>query len=136
MGSCHPTRHICHSSSLPRATVGRREVGAWRLVLSPRTASPNLRPPGSSWRPSSAVELVTRSRWREPPLHTFLLYPLCGRSVVRVVRKTRQIFVTLPVNGKSSAGELMRRDPPLLVTSAILGGAEAHSHIAPSKLAP
>jgi hypothetical protein len=75
-GSGHPTRQFCHSStvegyrcyilraiflrgpphvlwefisvSLPRASARRREVGAWRPVLSPCVASPNLRPPGSS----------------------------------------------------------------------------------------
>jgi hypothetical protein len=76
MGNRHPTRHFCHSStaegyicyilraiflrgpphvswgfigvSLLRATVRRREVGAWRPVLCTYIASPNLRPPGSS----------------------------------------------------------------------------------------
>jgi hypothetical protein len=38
-----------------------------------------------------------------------------------VWHKKRQIFVTFPVNGKSSADELMRRETPsLLVTSAIV----------------
>jgi hypothetical protein len=41
--------------------------------------------------------------------------------------------VTSPVTGRSAVGELMRRDPQLLVTSVILGGTEAHSHIAPTK---
>jgi hypothetical protein len=41
-----------------------------------------------------------------------------------VRRKKRQIFVTLPVNGKSSAGELTRRDPQLFATSAMAAGAE------------
>jgi hypothetical protein len=69
MSNVHPTRHICHSStvegyrcyilraiclrspprlswefigvSLPGATVRRREVGAWRPVLSHCIASPN-----------------------------------------------------------------------------------------------
>jgi hypothetical protein len=35
----------------------------------------------------------------------------------------------VPGNGKSFADELARRDPQLFVTSAILGDAEAHSHI-------
>jgi len=48
-----------------------------------------------------------------------------------VGRKKRQIFVTSPVDGRFSAGELMCRDPQLLVTSAMAYGAEAHSHIAP-----
>jgi hypothetical protein len=47
-----------------------------------------------------------------------------------VGRKKRQIFVTSPDDGRFPAGELIRRDPQLLVTGAILGGAEAHSHIA------
>jgi hypothetical protein len=37
-----------------------------------------------------------------------------------VRHKKRQIFVTFPVDGKSSADELARRDPQLLVTSAIV----------------
>jgi hypothetical protein len=45
---------------------------------------------------------------------------------------TAWTVVTSPVNGRSPAGGLMRRAPQLLVTSAILGGAEAHSHIAPA----
>ena len=48
-------------------------------------------------------------------------------------RKNRQIFVTSPVTGRFLADELTRRDPQLLVTSAILGGAESRSHIAPPK---
>ena len=48
-----------------------------------------------------------------------------------MARKKRQILVTIPVNGKSSAGELTRRDPQLFATSATAGGAEARSHIAP-----
>jgi hypothetical protein len=36
-----------------------------------------------------------------------------------------------PVNGRFSAGGLMRRDPQLLVTSAVAYGVEAHSDIAP-----
>jgi hypothetical protein len=42
--------------------------------------------------------------------------------------------VKVPVNGKFSAGELTRRDPQLFATSEIVGGAEAHLHIAPLKL--
>jgi hypothetical protein len=34
--------------------------------------------------------------------------------------RKRQIFVTFPVDGKSSADELTRRDPQLLATSAIV----------------
>jgi hypothetical protein len=52
--------------------------------------------------------------------------------MARVGRKEQQIFVTSPFNGRFPAGELEGRDPQLLVTSAILGGAEAHSHIAPT----
>jgi hypothetical protein len=48
-----------------------------------------------------------------------------------VGREKRQIFVTSPVAGRFPAGELVGKDPQLLVTSAILGGAEAHSRIAP-----
>jgi hypothetical protein len=39
--------------------------------------------------------------------------------------------VTSPVNGRFPAGDLVCRDPQLFVTSAILGGAEALSHVAP-----
>jgi hypothetical protein len=39
--------------------------------------------------------------------------------------------VNVPVNGRSPTGELARRDPQLLVTSAMAEGAEAYSHIAP-----
>ncbi len=46
-------------------------------------------------------------------------------------RKNRQIFVTSPGDGRSSAGELRLRDPQLLVTGAMAGEAEAHSHIDP-----
>jgi hypothetical protein len=49
-----------------------------------------------------------------------------------VGRKKRQIFVS-PGDGRFPAGELMRRDPQLFATSAILVGAEAHSHTAPPK---
>ena len=42
-------------------------------------------------------------------------------------------MVKVPVNGRSPAGELARRDPQLLVTSAVANGAEAHSHVAPPK---
>src|ERR671913_117697 len=41
--------------------------------------------------------------------------------------------VKVPVNGRFPAGELTRKDPQLLVTSAILVGTEARSHIAPPK---
>jgi hypothetical protein len=44
---------------------------------------------------------------------------------------TAWTVVKVPVNGKSSAGELTGRDPQLFATSAVAGGAEAHSHIAP-----
>jgi hypothetical protein len=37
----------------------------------------------------------------------------------------------VPVNGRFPTGELTRRHSGLFATSAILGGAEAHSHIAP-----
>jgi hypothetical protein len=42
--------------------------------------------------------------------------------------------VNVPVNGRSPAGELARRDPQLLVTSAMAKGTEAHLHVAPLKL--
>jgi hypothetical protein len=47
---------------------------------------------------------------------------------------TAWVVVKVPVNGKFSPGELTCRDPKLFATSAILGGAEAHLHIAPLKL--
>jgi hypothetical protein len=50
--------------------------------------------------------------------------------------KTVNLSVTSPVNGRFPTDGLTRRDPRLFATSAILGGAEAHSHIAPPKLAP
>jgi hypothetical protein len=48
-----------------------------------------------------------------------------------VGREKRQIFVTSPGDGRFPTGELARRDPQLLVTSAIAEGAEAHLHMAP-----
>src|ERR671911_2046003 len=98
MSSVHPTRHICHSStvegrrcyilraiflrgsprlswgfigvSLPHATVVRGEVGAWRLVLSHYIASPYPQPPGSSLAIFAAVscELGFRMRIYPPPV--------------------------------------------------------------------
>jgi hypothetical protein len=50
-----------------------------------------------------------------------------------VYRKTAKLFVTSPVNGRSPTDEQARRDPQLFATSAMDGGAEAHSHIAPPK---
>jgi hypothetical protein len=42
--------------------------------------------------------------------------------------------VTSTINGRFPAGELTRRAPQLFATSAMVGGAEAHPHIAPPKL--
>ena len=88
MSNVHPTGHFCHSStvvdfecyilraiflrgpphvswgfigvSLPRATIRRGEVGAWRPVLSHCIAGPNPRPPGSCWKPPSVLQARRR----------------------------------------------------------------------------
>jgi predicted alpha/beta-fold hydrolase len=73
------------------------------------------------------------------PYIPFCGTPLYSRSIAKqeysqgIAQKTAKLFVTTPVNGKSPADELTRKDPQLLVTSAIQGSAEAHSHIAPPK---
>jgi hypothetical protein len=83
-------------------------------------------------------------------VHTPLRDALYIRSVCLGYIAKRQHFVTgrvsprLPIsaravvnptgNGRFPAGQLTGRDPQLFATSAILGGAEAHSHIAPQKL--
>jgi hypothetical protein len=65
----HTSGHYLTRSSAPlvgihQCFIAPRYLTSWgggarRPVLSPCTASPNLRPPGSSWRPSSVVNRVT-----------------------------------------------------------------------------
>jgi hypothetical protein len=80
--------------------------------------------------PSSAAKLVTSRRSPSPLLHRVLVGPSCTQGVSDC---TAWVVVKVPVDGRFPAGELMRRDPRLFATSAILGDAEAASHIAPPK---
>ena len=102
MGNRHPTCPFCHSSTaegyicyilraifLMRSSA--RLVGIHRRFIAPRYRGV----PGGRYRSVAervlsytavgfvleTVELVTGSRWCEPPVYTLLRDPLCSRSI-------------------------------------------------------
>jgi hypothetical protein len=99
-------------------------------------------PPAPVLGPYSAVKRVASGRWFLPPLLHPPPIPITPTPYTVGVGQKRGAFnaVQPPGRGQSSRQREIpcrragAQSPSVLVTSAILGGAEAHSHIAPSKL--
>jgi hypothetical protein len=107
------------------ATTGWSEARQDALIL---TFTDTSRSESSTQRPSSALKRVASGRWSSPSIIGFW----STRYVSSMYQDcTAWTVVKVPVNGRSPAGKLARRDPQLLVTSAVANGAEAHSHVAP-----